>query len=53
VNKWLLNFAYRIEASLWMFITALALTALIAVSATFYVSWKASMVSPGESLKYE
>lgn len=53
VNKWLLNFAYRIDASLWMFAAALALTAFIALSTTFYISWKASMLNPAESLKYE
>lgn len=53
VNKWLQNFAYRINASLWMFAAALALTAFIALSVTFYISWKSSMLDPNESLKYE
>ncbi len=53
MNKWLQNFAYRIDASLWMFVTALCMTALIAVSATFYISWKSSMLQPYEALKYE
>ena len=53
MNKWLQNFAYRIDASLWMFIAALGLTAFITVSATFYISWKSSLLQPNESLKYE
>ncbi len=52
-NKWLQNFAYRINASLWMFVAALALTALIAVSATFYISLKSSRANPKESLRNE
>ncbi len=52
-NKWLQNFAYRINASLWMFAAALALTAFIAVLVTFYISWKSSLRNPNDSLKYE
>jgi ABC-type lipoprotein release transport system permease subunit len=53
VSKWLRNFAYRIDVSLWMFASALVVTALIAVITTFYISWKASLMNPDESLKYE
>ena len=53
MDKWLMNFAYRIELTAWMFLAALLLTALIAVIATFYISWRASRANPVESLKYE
>ena len=53
VNKWLMNFAFRINVSVWMFLIALSLTMLIAVSSTFYISWKSSLRSPNEALKAE
>ena len=53
VNRWLLNFVYKINLTVWMFIFALGITALIAVSSTFYISWKSSLRSPHEALKNE
>ena len=53
VNKWLLNFAYKINVSIWTFLIALGITTLIAVSSTFYISWKSSLRSPHEALKSE
>jgi putative ABC transport system permease protein len=53
VNKWLMNFAYRINVSIWMFLLALGITTLIAVSSTFYISWKSSLVCPHEALRSE
>ena len=53
VNKWLLNFAYKINVSVFMFLIALGITTLIAVSSTFYISWKSSLRSPNEALKSE
>lgn len=53
VNKWLMNFAYKINVSIWMFMIALGITILIAVSSTFYISWKSSLRSPHEALKSE
>jgi ABC-type antimicrobial peptide transport system permease subunit len=48
-----MNFAFRINVSVWMFLIALGLTILIAVSSTFYISWKSSRRSPNEALKAE
>lgn len=53
VNKWLQNFVYRIEISLWMFLSALLITAIITLGSTFWVSWKASLRNPVDSLKSE
>ena len=53
MNKWLQNFAYRIEPSVWIFILS-ALTALgIAVLTVSYQSIKAAMANPIDSLRYE
>ena len=53
MNRWLVNFAYRVHISAWMFAGAFLITALIAVAVTFYISWVSSVRNPGESLKYE
>ena len=53
VNKWLMNFAYRINISVWMFILALGITTLIAILSTLYISWKSSLINPHEALRTE
>ncbi|MFH1940473.1 MAG: ABC transporter permease [bacterium] len=53
MNKWLQNFAYRIEMSLWMFILAGALALLIALVTVSYQAIRAATANPVESLRYE
>ncbi len=53
INKWLQNFAYRIDLTIWPFLLA-GFTALII--ALFTVSWlaiRAAKANPVESLRYE
>ena len=53
MNKWLQNFAYKTELSLWVFLGAGAMvfiTGLIIVSS---LSWQAAARNPVESLRYE
>ncbi len=53
MNKWLLNFAYRIDISPWMFIIA-GITALaIAMITTSFHAIRAATANPVESLRYE
>jgi putative ABC transport system permease protein len=53
IEKWLQNFAYRIELSIWPFL----LVGLVALGiALLTVSWqvfRASTANPVEALKYE
>jgi putative ABC transport system permease protein len=52
-DKWLMNFAYRIDLSVWMFLIAIAITTLIAVLSTLYITWRSSLRCPIEALKHE
>jgi putative ABC transport system permease protein len=53
MSKWLENFAYRISIGPIVFITALALTLLVAILTVGYKSLKAAIINPVKSLRYE
>ncbi len=53
MNKWLQDFAYRIEMSWWIFILAGGIALLIALATVFIQAIKAATANPVESLKYE
>lgn len=53
MNKWLENFAYRITIGPVVFITGFSITLLIAVVTVGYRSFKAAVVNPVKSLRYE
>jgi putative ABC transport system permease protein len=53
MNKWLQNFAYKIDLSVWTFILS-GLAALgIALLTVSYQTLKAATANPIEALKYE
>jgi putative ABC transport system permease protein len=53
MNKWLLDFAYRINISWWIFIVAAALTILIALLTVSFQAIKAAVANPVKSLRSE
>ena len=53
LNKWLEDFAYRIDISFWTFVIASILALLIAIFTVGYQSMKAATAKPVESLRYE
>ncbi len=53
VNKWLENFAYRIDISLSTFILSGLLAFIIALLTVGYKSIKAAKADPVQALKYE
>ncbi len=53
MNRWLLNFAYRIDISLWTFILSASLALVIAMVTVSYQSIKAATANPVDSLRYE
>jgi putative ABC transport system permease protein len=53
MHKWLQNFAYRINISLWVFVVADALALLIALLTVSFQSYKAAGKNPVEALRYE
>ena len=53
MNKWLQNFAYRIDLSWWMFVLAAGLALLIALIIVSFQTVKAALRNPVDSLRYE
>ncbi|UCE07072.1 MAG: ABC transporter permease, partial [bacterium] len=53
MNEWLQNFAYRIQVSIWIFLTSAALAFMIALLTVSYQSIKAAVANSVESLRYE
>ena len=53
MNKWLQNFAYRIELSWWMFVLAAVLALLVALLTVSFQSVKAALKNPADALRYE
>jgi putative ABC transport system permease protein len=53
MNKWLQNFAYRINLDWWMFVLAGGLALLIAVLTVSWQAVRAAAANPVEALRYE
>jgi len=53
MNKWLQNFAYRIDMSWWMFGLAGSLALVIALLTISWQAIRAAMANPVEALRYE
>jgi len=53
VERWLQNFAYRIDVGPAIFVTAAGVSLVIAFLTVSYQSIKAAMMNPVESLRYE
>ena len=53
MNKWLQNFAYRIEMNIWAFLFAGILALIISMITVSYQSIKAAIANPIRSLRYE
>ncbi|MFQ5627843.1 MAG: ABC transporter permease [bacterium] len=53
VNRWLLNYAYRIEVSWLMFVIPALIVLFIALLTVSFRTLKAALANPVESLRYE
>ena len=53
MNKWLQDFAYRIDLSWWMFFASGVITLVIALATVSYQAVKAAVANPVESIRYE
>ncbi len=53
LGKWLENFAYRIDLSVWFFVMGILVTVVIACFTIGFETWKAASVNPVECIKDE
>jgi putative ABC transport system permease protein len=53
MNKWLQDFAYRIEIGWWVFILSGGIALLIALATISFQAIKAAIANPIDSLRYE
>jgi len=53
MNRWLQNFAYRVDIGLWIFALAAALALVIALLTISFQTIKAATANPVDSLRYE
>lgn len=53
MKKWMEGFAYKSELQPWIFVGTIALAFVIALMTVSFHSFKASLINPAETLKYE
>ncbi len=53
INNWLENFAYRIDISIWVFLTSGFAALIIALLTVSYQAIKAARINPATTLRYE
>jgi putative ABC transport system permease protein len=53
ISKWLENFAYRVDISIWTFMLSGIFALLVAVLTVSYQSFKAARINPAKTLRYE
>jgi putative ABC transport system permease protein len=53
MHKWLMNFAYRIDISWWIFLVAAAIALFIALTTISYQAIRAALMNPVKSLRTE
>jgi putative ABC transport system permease protein len=53
MHKWLQDFAYRIDLSIWMFVLSGILALMIAMFSVSFQTVRAAKVNPIESIRYE
>ena len=53
MNKWLENFAFRIDIQWWVFAAAWAIVSAVVLLTISYQSFKAALANPVDALRYE
>jgi putative ABC transport system permease protein len=53
MDKWLQNFAYRVNIGIWIFVLSASLALTVALITVSYQSIRAALANPVESLRYE
>ena len=53
MNRWLQNFAYRIDIGLWIYIFAGGITLVVALFTISMLGVRAALANPVKALRYE
>jgi putative ABC transport system permease protein len=53
MSKWLYNFTYRVDLDLWPFVISAVFALGIGLITVTYITVKAALLNPVNSLKYE
>jgi len=53
MRNWLMDFPYRINMGIPLFLLAALLAALLAIVTVFYQGWRAANMNPSQALRYE
>ena len=53
MNKWLSNYAFKTDISLWPFLIAFVISSIVVLLTVFTQSYRASRTNPVEALQYE
>lgn len=53
MSRWLENFAYKTEISLWIFIVSGIIASFIAITTVSIQSWRVATKNPSDTLRYE
>ena len=53
ISKWLENFVYRVDISIWTILLSGVFALLVAVLTVSYQSFKAARINPAKTLRYE
>lgn len=53
MRRWLENFAYRINISIWIFLLSGIIALILALATVSWISWRAARKNPADSLRYE
>ncbi len=53
VNKWLSNFAYKVNINWWVFVFSFLVASIVVLLTVLFRSFKAARINPVESLRYE
>ena len=53
MNKWLMNYPYRITMGLWFFLIPLVIILFISISTVYFHVLRAARTNPVETLRYE
>jgi putative ABC transport system permease protein len=52
-RQWLQSFPYKVDFAIWPYLTAFAITLMVAWGSMLYHTFRASRINPADSLRYE